>query len=97
MPVVSLIREYLAPASTITMAALTAVVCLAGSANAQTQIASRIDSAPPSHPLMSALKIGRSALAPLGNVSDYEEDRRERLGIEAERPHRITYKRLTRS
>jgi ATP-binding cassette ChvD family protein len=32
-----------------------------------------------------------------GNVSDYEEDRRERLGIEAERPHRITYKRLTRS
>jgi sulfate-transporting ATPase len=32
-----------------------------------------------------------------GNVSAYEEDRRERLGIEADRPHRITYKRLTRS
>ncbi len=31
-----------------------------------------------------------------GNVSAYEEDRRERLGIEADRPHRITYKRLTR-
>jgi sulfate-transporting ATPase len=32
-----------------------------------------------------------------GNVSAYEEDRRERLGIEADRPHRITYKRLTRN
>jgi energy-dependent translational throttle protein EttA len=32
-----------------------------------------------------------------GNVSAYEEDRHERLGIEAGRPHRITYKRLSRS
>jgi ATP-binding cassette ChvD family protein len=32
-----------------------------------------------------------------GNVSAYEEDRHERLGIEADRPHRITYKRLSRS
>ncbi len=32
-----------------------------------------------------------------GNVSAYEEDRRERLGIEADRPHRITYKPLTRT
>jgi sulfate-transporting ATPase len=32
-----------------------------------------------------------------GNVSAYEEDRHERLGIEADRPHRITYKRLARS
>ena len=31
-----------------------------------------------------------------GNVEAYEEDRRERLGVEADRPHRITYKRLTR-
>jgi ATP-binding cassette ChvD family protein len=31
-----------------------------------------------------------------GNFSDYEADRRERLGQEAERPHRITYKRLKR-
>jgi energy-dependent translational throttle protein EttA len=30
-----------------------------------------------------------------GNVEAYEEDRRKRLGIEADRPHRITYKRLT--
>ncbi len=32
----------------------------------------------------------------IGNFSDYEADRRARLGEEAERPHRITYKRLTR-
>jgi energy-dependent translational throttle protein EttA len=29
-----------------------------------------------------------------GNVSDYLEDRRQKLGIEAERPHRIVYRRL---
>ena len=29
-----------------------------------------------------------------GNYSDYEEDRRRRLGSEADRPHRIKYKRL---
>jgi sulfate-transporting ATPase len=32
-----------------------------------------------------------------GNFEAYEENRRARLGAEAERPHRITYKRLTRS
>jgi sulfate-transporting ATPase len=32
-----------------------------------------------------------------GNFEAYEEARRERLGAEAERPHRITYKRLTRT
>jgi ATP-binding cassette ChvD family protein len=31
-----------------------------------------------------------------GNYSQYEEDRRKRLGIEAERPHRISYRKLTR-
>jgi ATP-binding cassette ChvD family protein len=31
-----------------------------------------------------------------GNFQDYEEDRRRRLGDAADRPHRITYKRLTR-
>jgi sulfate-transporting ATPase len=31
-----------------------------------------------------------------GNFSDYEADRRARLGKDAELPHRITYKRLTR-
>jgi len=31
-----------------------------------------------------------------GNYSDYEEDRRKRLGAEADRPHRITYRKLTR-
>ena len=31
-----------------------------------------------------------------GNYSEYEEDRRRRLGIEAERPHRIRYRKLTR-
>ncbi len=31
-----------------------------------------------------------------GNYSEYEEERRKRLGIEADRPHRITYKKLTR-
>ena len=30
-----------------------------------------------------------------GNFEAYEEHRRERLGAEADRPHRITYKRLT--
>jgi len=32
-----------------------------------------------------------------GNFEAYEENRRERLGAEADRPHRITYKRLTRA
>ena len=31
-----------------------------------------------------------------GNYSEYEADRRKRLGIEAERPHRIKYRSLTR-
>jgi sulfate-transporting ATPase len=31
-----------------------------------------------------------------GNYSEYEEDRRKRLGIEADRPHRIRYKKLFR-
>jgi len=32
-----------------------------------------------------------------GNFEAYEEHRHERLGDEADRPHRITYKRLTRT
>jgi ATPase subunit of ABC transporter with duplicated ATPase domains len=32
----------------------------------------------------------------IGNFSDYEEDRRKRLGKAAELPHRITYKKLVR-
>ncbi len=32
-----------------------------------------------------------------GNFEAYEENRRERLGPAADRPHRITYKRLTRA
>src|ERR671936_1129638 len=32
-----------------------------------------------------------------GNFEAYEEHRRRRLGAEADRPHRITYKRLTRT
>jgi ATP-binding cassette ChvD family protein len=31
-----------------------------------------------------------------GNYSDYEEDRRKRLGKAADRPHRITYRKLRR-
>ena len=31
-----------------------------------------------------------------GNYSEYEEDRRKRLGAEADRPHRIRYRQLTR-
>ncbi|HVT04860.1 MAG TPA: energy-dependent translational throttle protein EttA [Thermoanaerobaculia bacterium] len=31
-----------------------------------------------------------------GNYSDYEADRRARLGIEADQPHRIKYRQLTR-
>jgi ATPase subunit of ABC transporter with duplicated ATPase domains len=30
-----------------------------------------------------------------GNYQDYEADRRRRLGVEAEQPHRIKYRRLT--
>ena len=30
-----------------------------------------------------------------GNYSDYADDRKTRLGSDAERPHRIKYKRLT--
>ena len=32
-----------------------------------------------------------------GNYSEYEEDKRKRLGAAAERPHRITYRKLTRA
>jgi sulfate-transporting ATPase len=32
-----------------------------------------------------------------GNYQDYEADRRRRLGTEADRPHRIKYRKLTRS
>jgi ATP-binding cassette ChvD family protein len=32
-----------------------------------------------------------------GNFSDYEADRKKRLGVEADQPHRIRYKPLTRS
>ncbi len=32
-----------------------------------------------------------------GNYSEYEADRKKRLGREAERPHRIRYRKLTRS
>ncbi len=31
-----------------------------------------------------------------GNFESYEEDKRRRLGDEADRPHRVTYKKLTR-
>ncbi|HEX9144057.1 MAG TPA: energy-dependent translational throttle protein EttA, partial [Candidatus Binatia bacterium] len=31
-----------------------------------------------------------------GNYSEYEADRRNRLGVAAERPHRIKYRQLTR-
>jgi ATPase subunit of ABC transporter with duplicated ATPase domains len=31
-----------------------------------------------------------------GNYQDYEANRRQRLGAEADRPHRIKYKKLTR-
>jgi ATPase subunit of ABC transporter with duplicated ATPase domains len=31
-----------------------------------------------------------------GNYTQYEADRRQRLGIAADQPHRITYRRLTR-
>ncbi|HID50970.1 MAG TPA: energy-dependent translational throttle protein EttA [Anaerolineae bacterium] len=32
----------------------------------------------------------------IGSYSDYEKDRKERMGDAAERPHRITYRKLTR-
>ncbi len=32
----------------------------------------------------------------IGNYSEYEEDRRQRLGASADRPHRITYRKLRR-
>ena len=32
-----------------------------------------------------------------GNYSDYEEDRRKRMGSAADRPHRITYRKLRRT
>ena len=32
-----------------------------------------------------------------GNFEAYEENRRERLGAEADRPHRIAYKGLVRA
>jgi len=32
-----------------------------------------------------------------GNYSEYEEDRRKRLGAVADRPHRLNYRKLTRA
>jgi ATPase subunit of ABC transporter with duplicated ATPase domains len=32
----------------------------------------------------------------VGNFSEYEEDKKKRLGAEADRPHRIKYRQLTR-
>ena len=32
-----------------------------------------------------------------GNFTDYEADRRKRLGADAEQPHRIRYKPLVRT
>src|SRR4029079_16190503 len=32
-----------------------------------------------------------------GNFSSYEEDKKKRLGIEADQPHRIKYRKLTKS
>jgi ATPase subunit of ABC transporter with duplicated ATPase domains len=32
----------------------------------------------------------------MGNYSEYEQDRRQRLGAAADRPHRITYRKLRR-
>ena len=32
----------------------------------------------------------------IGSYSEYEADRRKRLGAVADRPHRITYRKLTR-
>ena len=32
-----------------------------------------------------------------GNFEAYEEYRRTQLGVDTERPHRMTYKKLTRS
>jgi ATPase subunit of ABC transporter with duplicated ATPase domains len=32
-----------------------------------------------------------------GNYSQYEEDRRKRMGVDADQPHRIKYRRLTRN
>jgi hypothetical protein len=32
-----------------------------------------------------------------GNYSEYEEDRRARLGKEADQPHRIKYRKFTRA
>jgi energy-dependent translational throttle protein EttA len=32
-----------------------------------------------------------------GNYSEYEEDRRKRLGAAADQPHRIKYRQLTRA
>ena len=31
-----------------------------------------------------------------GNYSEYEEDKRKRLGVEASQPHRIRYRQMTR-
>ncbi|MBX3437069.1 MAG: DUF1571 domain-containing protein, partial [Planctomycetaceae bacterium] len=45
---------------------------LTTTANAQQQIAARIDEAPATHPLLSALKIGREAATSLDDVDDYE-------------------------
>ena len=32
-----------------------------------------------------------------GNYSEYEKDRRARLGVDADQPHRIKYRSLTRA
>ncbi len=56
----------------VAAAALLLVASGAGWVRAQTQIASRIDAAPSSHPLTSALKIGRESVLAMEQIADYE-------------------------
>jgi len=71
MPVMTTSPKSLGTVS-VALAALLLVVGGAGAACAQTQIASRIDAAPPSHPLTSALKVGRESVMAMEQIADYE-------------------------
>lgn len=61
----------IAPAAIVAIAVFV-VICCPFSADAQTQIATRLETVSPSHPLTPAIKMGHEALTAMEDVADYE-------------------------
>lgn len=72
MSVAGMLGKWICRSAVVTMAGLTAVLLVCGAADAQTQIASRIDSVPATNPLSSAVKTAQAAMQALDDVADYQ-------------------------